>query len=77
MDKIVEQERLRKPETTKPKGKPPKLDEDKWKGIRGIVDNKSPKDCYDTDFWDTKTIGIFIRDHYGVEYELRYIYHLS
>jgi len=61
----------------KPKGRPQKLDDDAWEEIRNIVDNKSPRDYgYDTDLWDTKTIRIFIRDHYGVEYELKYMYRL-
>ena len=61
----------------KPKGRPQKLDDDAWEEIRNMVDNKSPKDYgYDTDLWDTKTIKILIKDHYGVDYELKYMYRL-
>jgi len=61
----------------KPKGRPQKLSEEAWEEIKDIVDNKSPRDYgYDVDLWDTKTIKILIRDHYGVDYELKYMYRL-
>ena len=48
-----------------------------WEEIKNIVDNKSPRDYgYDTDLWATKVIRILIRDLYGVDYEIKYMYRL-
>ncbi|MEX2690783.1 MAG: helix-turn-helix domain-containing protein [Candidatus Njordarchaeum guaymaensis] len=61
----------------KPKGRAQKLSEDAWEEIKNIVNNKSPRDYgYDTDLWGTKVIKILIRDLYGVDYEIKYMYRL-
>ena len=61
----------------KPKGNPPRLREETWKEIIDAIDNKTPRDYgYDADVWYTKIIKVFIKDHYGVDYELKYMYRL-
>lgn len=61
----------------KPGGRKPKLSKEQWEVVRNAVDNKSPRDFgYNTDLWSTRIIWMFIRDMFGVEYELRYMYQL-